>query len=165
MPCRISFSYQPAWRSTSVRDLHVYQGILYVVSIWVLKLLIIYQPTQDYIHLVTILCFLLFDSGLIDLHSCTLHFTHIERIIVEPCHWCLMVALLTFIGADVLMAKYFIWTDKMFKFQAESFYHLLVNDSYEEFRHFSYKWETCSAVTPTMDDFAVCMQCPKVLVL
>ena len=65
----------------------------------------------------------------------------------------------------MLMASYFIWTDNMFNFQAESLYRLLVNESYEEFRHFSYKLETCLAFVPTMDDCAVCMQCPKVLIL
>jgi len=50
-----------------------------------------------------------------------------------------MNTILIFIEDEVLMANYLIRTNKMFNFQAESPYRLLVNEGYEEFRHFSYK--------------------------
>ncbi|XP_065068720.1 uncharacterized protein LOC135694019 [Rhopilema esculentum] len=53
------------------------------------------------------------------------------------------------------------WRNGLSKTQATSIYRLLVNESFEEYRHFHYRYETFRFICPEVDDGATCMVCPK----
>eukprot|EP00795_Rhopilema_esculentum_P002632 gene2632-828_t len=59
------------------------------------------------------------------------------------------------------MANSMRWRNGLSKTQATSIYRLLVNESFEEYRHFHYRYETFRFICPEVDDGATCMVCPK----